>query len=254
MLFRSVPLTRGTNENDVITQYSMNPLGELGLLKMDFLGLKTLTVIQDTLDTIAQTTGDKIDISKISLNDPKTFDLLNKANTIGIFQLESGGMRDLCRRIGVDSIEVINALIALYRPGPMQFIDDYIARKHGKVKIEYDHPALEPILKETFGIFVYQEQVMQAANVLAGYTLGGADMLRRAMGKKKPEEMEKQRGIFIKGCADTHKIPKAKAEAALAQARATIGDEARRTAVKSLSVTGLLRHMDGEHKTESELK
>jgi DNA polymerase-3 subunit alpha len=174
--------------------------------------LKTLTVIQETLDTIAQTTGQQIDISRIPLDDPKTFDLLNKANTIGVFQLESGGMRDLCRRIGVDSIDVINALIALYRPGPMQFIDDYIARKHGKVPIEYDHPALEPILKETFGIFVYQEQVMQAANVLAGYTLGGADILRRAMGKKKPEEMEKQRALFIKGCADTHKIPKAKAE------------------------------------------
>ncbi len=211
-LDRIVPLTRGTNENDIITQYSMNPLGDLGLLKMDFLGLKTLTVIQETLDTIARTTGTRIDISRIPLDDPKTFDLLNKANTIGVFQLESGGMRDLCRRIGVDSIEVINALIALYRPGPMQFIDDYIARKHGKVPIEYDHPALEPILKETFGIFVYQEQVMQAASVLAGYTLGGADILRRAMGKKKPEEMEKQRAIFIKGCAAKHQIAKAKAE------------------------------------------
>jgi DNA polymerase-3 subunit alpha len=208
-----VPLTRGTNENDIVTQYSMNPLGDLGVLKMDFLGLKTLTVIKDCLDLIEQTTGQRPDMDQIPLNDQKTFDLLMKANTIGVFQLESGGMRDLCRRIGIDSIEVINALIALYRPGPMQFIDDYIARKHGKVKIVYDHPALEPILKETYGIFVYQEQVMQAANVLAGYTLGGADMLRRAMGKKKPEEMEKQRAIFVKGCHDTHKIPKAKAEA-----------------------------------------
>lgn len=207
-----VPLTTGTNETDIVTQYSMNPLGDLGVLKMDFLGLKTLTVIKDCLDLIEQTHGERIDMEKIPLDDQKSFDLLMKANTIGIFQLESGGMRDLCRRIGIDSIEVINALIALYRPGPMQFIDDYIARKHGKVKIVYDHPALEPILKETYGIFVYQEQVMQAANALAGYTLGGADMLRRAMGKKKPEEMEKQRTIFVKGCADTHKIPKAKAE------------------------------------------
>jgi DNA polymerase-3 subunit alpha len=207
-----VPLTTGTNSNEIVTQYSMNPLGDLGLLKMDFLGLKTLTVIQDALDLIEQTTGRRLDMEKIPLNDQKTFDLLMKANTIGVFQLESGGMRDLCRRIGIDSIEVINALIALYRPGPMQFIDDYIARKHGKVKVEYDHPALEPILKETYGIFVYQEQVMQAANALAGYTLGGADILRRAMGKKKPEEMEKQRAIFVKGCHDTHKIPKAKAE------------------------------------------
>ncbi|MEI6082951.1 MAG: DNA polymerase III subunit alpha [Verrucomicrobiota bacterium] len=207
-----VPLTTGTNETDIVTQYSMNPLGDLGVLKMDFLGLKTLTVIKDCLDLIEQTTGTRVDMEKIPLNDQKTFDLLMKANTIGVFQLESGGMRDLCRRIGIDSIEVINALIALYRPGPMQFIDDYIARKHGKVKVVYDHPALETILKETYGIFVYQEQVMQAANALAGYTLGGADILRRAMGKKKLEEMEKQRATFIKGCADTHKIPKAKAE------------------------------------------
>ncbi len=207
-----VPLARGTTETDIVTQYSMNPLGELGVLKMDFLGLKTLTVIHDCLDLVAQTTGRRIDISQIPLDDQPTFDLLKKANTIGVFQLESGGMRDLCRRIGIDSIETINALIALYRPGPMQFIDDYIARKHGKVPITYDHPLLEPILKETYGIFVYQEQVMQAANALAGYSLGAADILRRAMGKKKPEEMAKQREVFIKGCATHHKIPRAKAE------------------------------------------
>ncbi|MCG3150248.1 MAG: DNA polymerase III subunit alpha [Verrucomicrobiae bacterium] len=207
-----VPLTTGTNPTDIVTQYSMNPLGDLGVLKMDFLGLKTLTVIKDCLDLIEQTTGTRPDMDKIPLNDQKTFDLLMKANTIGVFQLESGGMRDLCRRIGIDSIEVINALIALYRPGPMQFIDDYIARKHGKVKIEYDHPALEPILKETYGIFVYQEQVMQAANALAGYTLGGADMLRRAMGKKDKEKMAKEREKFVKGCHEQYKIPRAKAE------------------------------------------
>jgi DNA polymerase-3 subunit alpha len=211
-LTNMVPLARGTNSDEIVTQYSMNPLGELGLLKMDFLGLKTLTVIKDCLDLVATTTGQRLDITQIPLDDQRTFDLLKKANTIGVFQLESGGMRDLCRRIGIDSIETINALIALYRPGPMQFIDDYIARKHGKVKVEYDHPALEPILKETYGIFVYQEQVMQAANALAGYTLGGADILRRAMGKKKREEMEKQRDVFIKGCAQHNKIPRAKAE------------------------------------------
>ena len=121
-------------------------------------------------------------------------------------------MRDLCRRIGVDSIDVIIALIALFRPGPMNMLDDYVNRKHGKTKVEYDHPLLEPILKETFGVFVYQEQVMQAANVLAGYSLGGADILRRAMGKKKPEEMEKQREVFIKGCHEKNKIPRGKAE------------------------------------------
>jgi DNA polymerase-3 subunit alpha len=207
-----VPLTTGTNSNEIVTQYSMNPLGDLGLLKMDFLGLKTLTVVKEAVDLIEQTTGQRIDINQIPLDDSRTFDLLNKANTVGVFQLESPGMRDLCRRIGVDSIDVIIALIALFRPGPMNMLDDYVNRKHGKVKVAYDHPLLEPILRETYGVFVYQEQVMQAANVLAGYSLGAADILRRAMGKKKPEEMEKQREIFIKGCHDKNKIPRAKAE------------------------------------------
>jgi len=207
-----VPLTTGTNSSEIVTQYSMNPLGDLGLLKMDFLGLKTLTVIKETLDLIEQTTGKRIDVEAIPLEDTRTFDLLNKANTIGVFQLESQGMRDLCRRIGVDSIDVIIALIALFRPGPMNMLDDYVNRKHGKTKVAYEHPLLEPILKETFGVFVYQEQVMQAANALAGYSLGGADILRRAMGKKKPEEMEKQREVFIRGCSEKNKIPRAKAE------------------------------------------
>ena len=206
-----VPLTTGTNSNEIVTQYSMDPLGHLGLLKMDFLGLKTLTVIKDALDLAEQTTGQRLDVDKIPMQDKKTFDLLAKANTIGVFQLESQGMRDLCRRIGVDSIDVIIALIALFRPGPMNMLDDYVNRKHGKVKVAYDHPLLEPILKETFGVFVYQEQVMQAANALAGYSLGGADVLRRAMGKKKPEEMEKQREIFLKGCHEKNRIPRAKA-------------------------------------------
>ncbi len=206
-----VPLTTGTNSNEIVTQYSMNPLGDLGLLKMDFLGLKTLTVIKDALDMIEQTTGQRLDIEKIPLEDKKTFDLLAKANTIGVFQLESQGMRDLCRRIGVDSIDVIIALIALFRPGPMNMLDDYVNRKHGKVKVAYDHPLLDSILKETFGVFVYQEQVMQATSALAGYSLGGADVLRRAMGKKKPEEMEKQRETFIKGCQEKNKIPRPKA-------------------------------------------
>ena len=207
-----VPLTTGTNSDEIVTQYSMNPLGDLGLLKMDFLGLKTLTVIKDAIDLIEQASGDRIDIHNIPLDDKRTFELLNKANTIGVFQLESEGMRDLCRRIGVDSIDVIIALIALFRPGPMNMLDDYVNRKHGKIKVEYDHPLLEPILKETFGVFVYHEQVMQAANVLAGFTLGAADVLRRAMGKKKPEEMEKQREVFVKGCSEKNKIPSAKAQ------------------------------------------
>ena len=206
-----VPLATGTNPGDIVTQFSMNPLGDVGVLKMDFLGLKTLTVIKDALDLVEKTTGQRIDIGAIPMDDQKTFDLLKKANTIGVFQLESPGMRDLSRRIGVDSIDVVIALIALFRPGPMALIDDYVNRKHGKVKIEYDHPLLEPILKETFGIFVYQEQVMQATSVLAGYSLGGADVLRRAMGKKKPGEMEKQRETFIKGCGEKNKIPRPQA-------------------------------------------
>jgi DNA polymerase-3 subunit alpha len=136
---------------------------------------------------------------------------LNKAQTLGIFQLESGGMRDLCRKFQISSVEHITALIALYRPGPMDLIPEFIKRRHGEVKIEYEHPLLEPICRETYGIMVYQEQVMQAAQALGGYTLGGADLLRRAMGKKKLEEMAKQRETFVKGCAKTNGISASKA-------------------------------------------
>ncbi len=195
----------------LVTQYAMNPVGELGLLKMDFLGLKTLTVIRNTCEMVKATKGIDVPIDNLPLDDAKTYDLLNKANTLGIFQLESGGMRDLCRKFQISSVEHITALIALYRPGPMELIPEFIKRRHGEVKIEYEHPLLEPICRETYGIMVYQEQVMQAAQVLAGYTLGGADLLRRAMGKKKPEEMAKQREIFVKGCAKTNNIPAPKA-------------------------------------------
>ncbi len=198
-------------DGTIVTQYSMNPVGELGLLKMDFLGLKTLTVIRNTCDLVKQTKGIDIPIDDLPLDDAKTYDLLNKANTIGIFQLESGGMRDLCRKFQIQSVEHITALVALYRPGPMDLIPDFIKRRHGEVKVEYDHPLLEPLSKETYGVLIYQEQVMQAAQVLAGYTLGGADLLRRAMGKKKVEEMAKQREKFVKGCAEKNKIPAAQA-------------------------------------------
>jgi DNA polymerase-3 subunit alpha len=160
---------------------------------------------------VKQTRGIDVPIDNLPLDDAKTYDLLNKANTLGIFQLESGGMRDLCRKFQISSIEHITALIALYRPGPMELIPEFIKRRHGEVKIEYEHPLLEPICRETYGIMVYQEQVMQAAQVLAGYTLGGADLLRRAMGKKKVEEMAKQRDTFVKGCAKVNNIPAAKA-------------------------------------------
>jgi DNA polymerase-3 subunit alpha len=199
------------DDGTLVTQYAMNPVGDLGLLKMDFLGLKTLTVIRNTCEMVKRTQGAKIPIDNLPLDDAKTYDLLNKAETLGVFQLESGGMRDLCRKFQISSIEHITALIALYRPGPMELIPEFIKRRHGEVKIEYEHPLLEPIARETYGILIYQEQVMQAAQILAGFTLGAADILRRAMGKKKVEEMAKQREKFVKGCAEKNKIPAAKA-------------------------------------------
>src|SRR6202012_1466928 len=195
----------------IVTQYAMNPVGDLGLLKMDFLGLKTLTVISNTCEMVRRTQGIKIDVDQLPLDDKKTYDLLNRAETLGVFQLESGGMRDLCKKFQISSIEHITALVALYRPGPMELIPEFIKRRHGEIEIKYEHPLLEPIAKETYGILIYQEQVMLAAQILAGYTLGGADLFRRAMGKKKVEEMAKQREIFVKGCAVTNKIPAAKA-------------------------------------------
>jgi len=198
-------------DGTIVTQYAMNPVGDLGLLKMDFLGLKTLTVIRNTCELVKKGKGIEIPIDNLPLDDAKTYDLLNKANTVGVFQLESGGMRDLCRKFQISSVEHITALIALYRPGPMELIPEFIKRRHGEVKIEYAHPLLESISSETYGILVYQEQVMQAAQVLAGYTLGGADLLRRAMGKKKVEEMQKQREKFVKGCAAVNKIPEKQA-------------------------------------------
>src|SRR3989475_2959240 len=209
-LVNLLPL-KADEEGTIVTQYSMGPVGDLGLLKMDFLGLKTLTVIRNTCEMVKQTQGVEIPIDHLPLDDARTYDLLNKANTLGIFQLESGGMRDLCRKFQIGSVEHITALIALYRPGPMELIPEFIKRRHGEVKIEYEHPLLEPIARETYGILIYQEQVMQAAQVLAGYTLGGAELLRRAMGKKKPEEMAKQREVFVKGCARVNQIPAAKA-------------------------------------------
>ena len=209
-LVNLLPLKQDEN-GVIVTQYAMGPVGNLGLLKMDFLGLKTLTVIRNTCEMIKQTHGSEVPIDHLPLDDAKTYDLLNKANTLGVFQLESGGMRDLCRKFQISSVEHITALIALYRPGPMELVPEFISRRHGDVKIEYEHPLLEPICRETYGIMVYQEQVMQAAQVLAGYTLGGADLLRRAMGKKKAEEMAKQRDIFVKGCAKVNGIPAAKA-------------------------------------------
>jgi len=195
----------------IVTQYAMNPVGELGLLKMDFLGLKTLTVIRNTCEMVKRTQGIDVPIDALPLDDKKTYDLLNRAETLGVFQLESGGMRELCKKFQISSVEHITALVALYRPGPMDLIPDFIKRRHGEIEIKYEHPLLESISKETYGILIYQEQVMQATQLLAGYSLGKADLLRRAMGKKKVEEMQQQREDFVKGCHEKNNIPKTKA-------------------------------------------
>lgn len=181
------------------TQYAMKAIEKIGLLKVDFLGLRTLTVIANTLELIASGRGQKIPIEEIPLDDPAVFKLLGEARTFGVFQLESSGMRDLMRRLKPERLEDVIALVALYRPGPMIMIDDFINRKHGKVKISYDHPLMEEILKETYGIMVYQEQVMRIASELAGFSMGEADVLRKAMGKKDPETMDQQRKKFVDG-------------------------------------------------------
>jgi len=211
-LIELVPLARD-KEKETVTQYEMNPLGEIGLLKMDFLGLKTLTVIQEACAQIQRNFNLKLDMDRIPMSDDKTFELLNRGDTIGVFQVESKGMRDLLRRLVLSKFEDLIAMIALYRPGPMNMLDDFIKRRHGLVNIEYDHPLLKETMEETFGVMVYQEQVMAATNVLAGFSLGEGDMMRRAMGKKKVEEMVAQRNKFIEGCFRVNKIPKEKAGA-----------------------------------------
>jgi DNA polymerase-3 subunit alpha len=199
-----VPLT--LQEEDVTVQFDMNAVGKLGLLKMDFLGLKTLTVIADAVDNIRRTADPKFDIEAISLEDAKTFALLNSGRTTGVFQLESGGMQNLCRQISLSTIDEIVALIALYRPGPMEWIPDYVRGKKDPSTVTYPHKLLEEVCRETYGIMVYQEQVMEAAKIIAGYTLGGADMLRRAMGKKDAEAMAKERTKFVEGAQRVNQI------------------------------------------------
>ena len=195
-----VPLYK-TNKDEIVTQYDMNGLEKIGLLKMDFLGLTTLTVVDDTLKLIEKTTGEKIVIDRLPYDDAPTYEIFSKGLTSGVFQFESSGMRDILRRYKPTQLEDLTALNALYRPGPLQggMIDDFIARKHGEKPIVYDLPELEEILKETMGVIVYQEQVMQIAHRIGGFTLGQADLLRRAMGKKKAEEMAAQRERFVGG-------------------------------------------------------
>ncbi len=195
-----VPIYK-TNKDEIVTQYDMKSLETMGLLKMDFLGLTTLTIIEDTFRWIKERTGTELTHDTIPLDDAKTYALISEGMTSGIFQFESKGMRDICRRYKPERLEDLCALNALYRPGPIQggMIPDFIDRKHGRKPVRYLLPEIEPILKETYGVIVYQEQVMQIANLVAGYSLGEADLLRRAMGKKKPEEMAVQRDRFLGG-------------------------------------------------------
>jgi DNA polymerase III subunit alpha len=197
-LIELVPLHK-TKNDEIVTAFDMVAIEKMGLLKMDFLGLTTLTILDDTIKLIALK-GQELALDDIPLDDEETYQkVFHRGLTSGVFQFESHGMRDVLRRYQPNSVEHLTALNALYRPGPMAMIDDFIERKHGRRKIEYDLPELKEILEETLGVFVYQEQVMQAANKLAGYSLGEADLLRRAMGKKKPEEMAAQRERFVQG-------------------------------------------------------
>jgi DNA polymerase-3 subunit alpha len=207
-----VPLYRSSRD-EITTQYDMNALERIGLLKMDFLGLTTLTVLHDTVELIAQNRGVRIALDELPLDDADTYKLFSRGETSGIFQFESHGMRDILRRYHPAKVEDLTALNALYRPGPLQggMIDDFINRKHGKTRVAYDLPELKEILEETYGVILYQEQVMQIANRLAGFSLGEADLLRRAMGKKKREEMAAQREKFLAGC-QANKVPLKKAE------------------------------------------
>ncbi|MBI2411091.1 MAG: DNA polymerase III subunit alpha [Candidatus Kerfeldbacteria bacterium] len=195
----SVPLQLDQSVGNVITQYSMHPVEALGLLKIDFLGLKNLTIIEQTLEIIEATTDKKIKIDEIPLNDKQTFKLLQKANTIGVFQLESSGMRRYLKQLKPTEFEDIIAMVSLYRPGPMEFIPDYIDGKHGKREITYINNRLKPILEKTYGIAVYQEQVMQIAQRLAGFTYGEADVLRKAVGKKNKQLLDEQEQKMIAG-------------------------------------------------------
>jgi len=211
-MYEFLPLAKGSKD-EVLTQYDMSHTEKTGLIKFDFLGLKTLTVIDRALRLIASTVGKVVEISEIPLDDTPTYDLLCRGDALGVFQLESSGMRDLLVKMKPELFTDLIALVALYRPGPLEsgMVDDFVNTKHGRMVAKYPLPQLEPILKETYGVIVYQEQVMKIANVLASYSLGDADMLRRAMGKKKPEVMAKEKGRFMAGC-EQNQIPADKAE------------------------------------------
>ncbi len=207
-----VPLYRDPRSDMPVTQFNMKYVESAGLVKFDFLGLKTMTVIQKAGDLVAAKTGaDSFDILSVPLDDADTFKIMAQGETIGIFQLESAGMRDLGKQMHISNFEQISALVALFRPGPMENIPKYLACLHGREERDYMHDKLEPVLRDTYGVMIYQEQVMQAAQVLAGYTLGGADLLRRAMGKKIKAEMDAQRAMFVSGAAEHSGVPEEQA-------------------------------------------
>lgn len=201
-----IPVCTSKDADLWVTQFDGKVIEDAGMLKMDFLGLKTLTIIKDAIENIQISGGAEIDPDKIPLDDLKTFELYQRGDTIGTFQFESQGMQKHLKDLKPTDIEDLIAMNALYRPGPMQFIENFIKRKHGLEKVEFAHELLEPILKNTHGIMVYQEQIMQTAQILGGYSLGGADLLRRAMGKKDMKVMEQQRAIFIAGAKEKHQI------------------------------------------------
>ena len=206
------PIYNDRQSSSVMTQYDKDDVEKIGLVKFDFLGLRTLTVIDKALKSININLKNKLDLDNIPMDDQKVFDLLSSGKTMAVFQLESTGMRDLIKKLKPTKFEEITALLALYRPGPLNsgMHTTFVDRKHGKSPVTYPHELLEPVLSETYGVIVYQEQVMESARVLAGYSMGEADILRRVMGKKKIEEMEEQREIFIKGC-EKKSIPEKKA-------------------------------------------
>jgi len=207
-----IPLYRDPRSDMPVTQFDMKRVEYAGLVKFDFLGLKTLTVLKKAVELVKQHKGVELDLDALSLDDVATYEMLARGETTGVFQLESAGMRDVLKKLKIDRFEDIIAVVSLYRPGPMDNIPTFIRRRHGEEKVEYLHPKLEPILNETGGIMIYQEQVMQAAQELAGYTLGGADLLRRAMGKKIQAEMDKQRELFAAGAKEHNDVPQEKAD------------------------------------------
>lgn len=217
-----IPLTRA-NDGSIVSQCAMGALTEVGMLKCDFLGLKTLTVIQDAVALIHKHTPD-FNVDTITLEDEATFNIYNRGETVAVFQVESGGMTGWAKQFDVRTIEDINALIALYRPGPMDLIPDYVKRKKGLAKVRAPHKLLDEVTSETYGVLIYQEQVMQAAQVLAGYTLGGADLLRRAMGKRTRKRWPRSASSFARArrsCTASRRTKRTKSSTRWRNSRAT---------------------------------